>query len=134
MNTTPIGFGVSYVACLVVLLGLDAIWLTSMRQVLYEPAIGSLLADKPNFAAIVVFYLLYPMGVVFFAIAPADAWTQALLRGALFGLFAYATYDLTNQATLRLWSTRLTVLDMIWGGGLTAIAALAGYAAARRIG
>lgn len=127
---------ISYFACLVVLLGLDMIWLTTTRTALYEPAIGTLLADNPNYAAIVVFYLLYPIGVVFFAIHPGLAdgeWPEALLKGAVFGFFCYATYDLTNMATLKVWSLTLTLLDMAWGTILTGTASAAAFFITRLI-
>ncbi len=132
MNTTV----VSYIACLLVLLGLDMIWLTTTREALYEPAIGSLLAAKPNYAAIAVFYLLYPTGVVFFAIQPGLAdgeWPEALLKGALFGFFCYATYDLTNMATLKTWSLTITLADIAWGTILTGTSAAASFFITRLI-
>jgi uncharacterized membrane protein len=121
---------VGYIVCLAVLLGLDAIWLTTTNNALYQPAIGELLAAKPNIAAIAMFYPLYVLGVVYFALNPAltsGAWTDALIKGALFGLFAYATYDLTNMATLKVWSLKLTLLDMAWGTFLTGTSATLGF-------
>jgi uncharacterized membrane protein len=121
---------VGYIVCLAVLLGLDAIWLTTTTSTLYQPAIGELLASKPNIAAIAIFYPLYVLGVVYFALNPAltsGVWTDALIKGALFGLFAYATYDLTNMATLKVWSLKLTVLDMAWGTFLTGASATLGF-------
>jgi len=84
----------------------------------------------------VLFYLVYMAGLVFFAVAPAIAsgrWTSALANGAALGLVAYATYDLTNQATLRSWSTTITILDLCWGTVLSAIAATLGYLIASAI-
>jgi len=127
---------VSYVACLIVLGGLDAIWLTTTNATLYQPTIGALLADKPNVAAIVAFYVLYIAGIVYFAIAPALAsgnWTDALLKGALFGFFCYATYDFTNMATLKVWSLTLTLADLAWGTFLTGSAATASFFITRLI-
>jgi len=80
------------------------------------------------------FYFLYVGGIVFIAVAPglaADKWTVALTRGMALGLIAYATYDLTNQATLKQWSTTVTLADMAWGTVLTGVAASAGFFAAR---
>jgi uncharacterized membrane protein len=123
-------FIVGYIVCLAVLLGLDAIWLTTTTSTLYQPAIGELLASKPNIAAIAMFYPLYVLGVVYFALNPAltsGVWTDALIKGALFGLFAYATYDLTNMATLKVWSLKLTVIDMAWGTFLSGASATLGF-------
>ena len=113
---------------------IDAVWLTTMADRLYRPVIGPLLADKPNMTAAVIFYLISIGGIVFLAIMPAlkeAAWTRALLNGAVLGFVAYATYDLTNQATLSVWSTRLTIIDLCWGTTLTAVASVGGYFAAR---
>jgi uncharacterized membrane protein len=113
---------------------IDAVWLTTMADRLYRPVIGPLMADKPNMTAAVIFYLISIGGIVFLAIMPAlkeAAWTRALLNGAVLGFVAYATYDLTNQATLSVWSTRLTIIDLCWGTTLTAVASVGGYFAAR---
>lgn len=113
---------------------IDAVWLTTMADRLYRPVIGPLMADKPNMTAAVIFYLISIGGIVFLAIVPAlkeAAWTRALLNGAVLGFVAYATYDLTNQATLSVWSTRLTIIDLCWGTTLTAVASVGGYFAAR---
>lgn len=113
---------------------IDAIWLTTMADRLYRPVIGSIMADKPNMTAAVAFYLISIAGTVFLAVAPAlkeGNWTRALINGAVLGFVAYATYDLTNQATLNVWSTRLTLIDLCWGTALTATCATAGYFAAR---
>jgi len=113
---------------------IDAVWLSTMADRLYRPVIGPLMADKPNMTAAVIFYLISIGGIVFLAITPAlkeAAWTRALLNGAVLGFVAYATYDLTNQATLSVWSTRLTIIDLCWGTTLTAVASVGGYFAAR---
>src|SRR5438067_9872647 len=89
----------SYLAAALVMGVLDFLWLRTMVDPLYRPALGAVLAEKPNMPAAIAFYLIYLAGVVIFAIRPALAagdWRTALARGALFGLFAYATYDLTN--------------------------------------
>jgi uncharacterized membrane protein len=113
---------------------IDAVWLTTMTNRLYKPVLGPILADKPDMKAAVLFYLISIAGTVFLAIEPAlreGAWQRAALNGAVLGLVAYATYDLTNQATLNVWSARLTVIDLCWGTALTTVSALGGYAAAR---
>ena len=101
---------------------------------LYRPVLGDMLAEKLNAPAAIAFYLVYGLGVMVLAIAPAlreGAGSRAALKGAALGLVAYATYDLTNQATLRAWATRLTLADMAWGATLTALAAYAGFQTAR---
>ena len=116
----------SYLVCAVVLVALDALWLGAMAQRLYRPALGHLLREQFAIAPVAVFYLLYIGGVVFFAVAPARGrWQAALCRGALLGLQAYATYDLTNQATLKDWPWPVTLADLCWGSFLTAVSAAA---------
>lgn len=113
---------------------IDAVWLTTMVNRLYRPAIGPIMADKPDMTAAVIFYLISIAGTVFLAIDPAlreGSWTRALLNGAVLGFIAYATYDLTNQATLNVWSWKLTITDIIWGTTLTGLSATGGYFAAR---
>jgi uncharacterized membrane protein len=127
----------TYAATALTLLGLDAVWLTFMADVLYRPAIGHLMAQRFALLPALAFYVIYIAGVVVFAVAPGVAarrWTVALARGALLGLIAYATYDLTNQATLIRWPWLLTFADLAWGTFLTAVAAAAGcrVAIARR--
>jgi uncharacterized membrane protein len=134
----------AYGATAVVMLALDIAWLGFIAKSFYREAIGHLMADPPNLVAAVVFYLLYPAGVMLFAVAPA-AWigvlaastdiplSRAVLAGALFGFFAYATYDLTNLATLRGWPWRLALVDIAWGTALTAAAAAAGHWALGRM-
>ena len=119
---------ISYVVVLVVFVGLDFIWLGKAGDAIYRPAMGDMVL--PGFRAVpaVAFYLLYAAGVVFFAVMPgagSPGWLAAGLRGAAFGLCAYATYDLTNQATLKHWSTTLSLIDMTWGALLTGVAAAA---------
>jgi uncharacterized membrane protein len=114
-------FAIVYVAALVAMLVPDAVWLTLAGPNLYRPALGDLLAE--NFAPVpaILFYLLYGVGLTVLSQAPTVAGSVA--RGALFGLCAYGTYDLTNQATLRNWPTYLTIADLCWGTLLTAFVA-----------
>ena len=112
----------------------DAIWLTTMADRLYKPVLGPILADKPDMRAAVAFYLISIAGTVFLAIEPAlreGAWQRAAINGAVLGFVAYATYDLTNQATLNVWSVKLTLIDLCWGTVLTTVSATGGYFAAR---
>ena len=114
--------------------GLDAVWLALTNARLYRPVLHTVLIDGFRPIPAVLFYLVYLVGVTVFAVAPAlreGRWSMATRQGALFGFFAYATYDLTNQATLAVWATHITVLDMIWGTLLSAMGATAGYWAGR---
>lgn len=113
---------------------IDFVWLTTMTDRLYKPVLGPIMLDKPDMKAAVAFYLISIAGTVFLAIAPAlkeGNWTRAALNGAVLGFVAYATYDLTNQATLAVWQTKLTIIDLIWGTTLTMVSATGGYFAAR---
>ncbi len=108
---------------------IDAIWLKTMNP-FYRRQIGDLMADKPNLGYAVVFYVIYIAGIVFFALRPTldgGSWLSAAGYGAALGLFAYATYDLTNAATLKTWPWQLIVVDILWGAVLTALATLAGW-------
>jgi uncharacterized membrane protein len=116
---------------------LDAAWLTFMGPKLYRPTIGPIMADKVSLAPAAAFYLLYIGGIVALAVAPAlkdGGWMRAAMSGAVLGLVAYGTYDLTNQATLKHWTAALSLLDMAWGLIATAVAATAAFHAARWTG
>lgn len=117
------------------MLPLDAVWLSTMAERLYRPQLGDLLATEFNAGPALAFYAVYIFGIVHFAVLPALArgnWRKALLDGALLGFVAYGTYDLTNQATLRHWPVLVTMLDLMWGSFLTAVAAVSGYGVVRR--
>ncbi len=124
---------VAYVACVLVMGALDFLWLTNTSGAIYHRDLAPLLADDPNMTVAVIFYLTYIVGVLIFAVRPALAaadWKTALLYGALFGFFTYATYDLTNYATMKVWTLRVTLLDIAWGTILTGVTASAGALAA----
>jgi len=126
----------AYLAAAVAMLGLDSIWLTLTADTLYRPILGDLMLDRFRLGPAIAFYALYLCGALIFAVRPALAarrWTTALLFGALFGFFAYATYDLTNQATLKNWSSAISAADMAWGAILTGLTASVGYLAASRL-
>jgi uncharacterized membrane protein len=109
---------------------IDSVWLRSMYTRLYQPEIGELLMRGFRLGPAIVFYLLYILGMMIFAVGPAlrsGQWQTALVQGALFGFFCYMTYDLTNFATLKVWSVKVTVLDIIWGTVLTGSASFCGY-------
>jgi uncharacterized membrane protein len=117
---------ISYVLAAVIFGMLDAVWLSQMAPRLYRPILGDMLADSFRMGPALVFYALYMFGIVWFGVRPAlssGLWTSALLNGALFGGLAYATYDLTNQATLRVWSTKITVYDIAWGAFASGVTA-----------
>jgi uncharacterized membrane protein len=121
---------VAYLGTAVVFAASDAAWLTFAGAKLYRPALDPVLADKFALAPALVFYLGYILGIVMIVVLPAGregSWTRALTHGAMLGAMAYGTYDLTNQATLKVWDTRITLADMGWGTLLTAVAAVAGY-------
>ncbi len=127
----------SYIAATVVLFGLDFIWLSTSVPLLYRPRVGHLLLETPNMPAAAGFYLLYVVGVVALCILPAlqqASWGRAVWSGALLGLVAYGTYDMTNLATLIGWSAVVSVVDMLWGAVVTAAAAAAGYFVTRALG
>jgi uncharacterized membrane protein len=98
---------------------LDFIWLSRVAKSFYDQQIGIFLSKKPNVTAAVIFYSLFIVGLIYFVINPAinetKSVTDALIRGGLYGLFTYGTYDLTNLATVKNWPWKLTVVDMIWG-------------------
>ena len=119
-------FALAYAATLVAFLALDAVWLSAMAQRLYRPAIGHLMREGFALEPALAFYALYVLGLVVFAVTEGLARGRATVaagRGALFGLIAYATYDLTNQATLRDWPWSVTLADLCWGTAASALAA-----------
>ena len=127
----------AYAAAAVTMLGMDAVWLSISADLLYRPLLSDILL--PGFRPIpaILFYVLYVMGIVIFAIKPTletGRWSGAAAKGALFGFFCYATYDLTNQATLKTWPATVTIIDMGWGTFLTACVATVGYVAASKLG
>lgn len=121
-----------YLAAVFVIVALDMLWLGLIAKAMYQQGIGHLMAEQPRILAAVAFYVLYAAGLMIFAVMPyaQDAgWYKPVLMGALFGFFAYATYDLSNLATLRNWPVGLALVDMAWGTALSAAAAAAGKAA-----
>ena len=120
----------TYFATLAVFVLCDMAWLGTMASRLYRPTLSDIMLENLNLGAGIAFYLIYPIGIVIFAILPAlksGSLAQAMLYGALLGFFTYMTYDLTNQATLRNWTTQLTLIDIAWGTLLGAIAAGSGF-------
>ncbi|MBT2732402.1 DUF2177 family protein [Carnobacterium sp. ISL-102] len=116
-----------YMITLAVFFLIDIIWLALIANKLYKDQIGFIMKDKPNWVAAIIFYMIFVLGLVFFVIDPAllsESMLEALLRGMFFGFITYATYDLTNLATLDKWPLKITIIDLIWGttlGGLVSI-------------
>jgi uncharacterized membrane protein len=127
---------VAYVAVLVPFLALDGIWLWLMGSALYKPTLGDILRTQPNLWPAAVFYGLYPIGLLVFAVWPAleeGQLSRAIVLGLLFGFFSYATYDLTNHTTLRNWTTTLTAADMVWGSVLAGVSSTFSFFIMRRV-
>lgn len=123
-----------YVVTLLVFVALDLVWLGLVAKSYYRRELAGLIADQFNLGAATAFYLLYALGIVIFAVDPAlraGSGASAALYGGLFGFFAYATYDLTNLATLRAWPLRLTLVDLAWGSALTSVTAICAYMVTR---
>lgn len=121
-----------YITALVGFLVIDMVWLAFVARAFYQKQLGFLLRDQPNWWAAISFYLLFVAGIVVFAIAPslqADSLLKALLLGSFFGLVTYATYDLTNHATVKNWPWIVTVVDLCWGSVLAASVSCIGYLA-----
>lgn len=106
---------IAYITALLAMAALDALWLGLIAKPLYQQGIGHLMAEQPNLAAAALFYLLFPAGLLFFAVLPERNWTTTLTAAALFGFFTYATYDLSNLATLKAWPIGLAAIDIAWG-------------------
>lgn len=123
-------YGVGYLAALVTMVAADMAWLAVMAPRYYRPTLGDIMISGVNLPPAILFYVLYPIGIVIFAINPAlktGSIGTAVLYGALFGFFTYATYDLTNQATLRNWTMQLTLIDVAWGTILAAAASAVAF-------
>jgi len=105
----------TYLLTLVPFIAIDSVWLGLVAPKFYKSQIGFLLAERPNWTAAIIFYLLFIAGMVFFVTGREGTIQQAALRGAVFGLMCYATYDLTNLATIKDWPVIVTIVDMCWG-------------------
>lgn len=129
-------FPIAWLSTLVVFGVLDFIWLSQMGPRLYRPLIGDIMRPDVNWPAAITFYLIYTAGIAYLAVLPAlerGDLIRSLIGGAALGLVAYATYDLTNQATLKVWDTRLTIADMAWGTIATALASAAAFSITQRL-
>lgn len=125
----------AYAAATLLMLALDGLWLGLLAKDFYQQGLGHLMAESPRWLPALLFYLLYPLGLLYFAVLPQEPGVglgHVLLRGALLGLFAYGTYDLSNWATLKDWPAQVAVVDMAWGAFSSCLATLAGRLALQR--
>lgn len=121
---------ISYLLTFIVFLIVDMFWLGIVAKNLYRKYLGSFLTDRVNWTAAMIFYLLYVAGISIFTIYPAvnkDSSFNAILMGALFGIFTYATYDLTNLATMKGWPLEIVFIDILWGAFLSALVSFSGF-------
>ena len=126
-----------YVLAFAGFLAIDMVWLTVVARGFYRRQLGFLLSDQPNWWAALSFYLLFVVGLLVFAVLPglqAGSLRRTLLLGGFFGLVTYATYDLTNMATVKNWPWLVTLVDMAWGTVLAAAVSGIGYFAGRWLG
>ncbi len=117
-----------YLVVLVVFLAIDSLWLFNAARLFYRPEIGQLLKDQPNFVVAFIFYAIYALGLLVFVVSPnlaAPNMGKVLLYGGFFGLVAYATYDMTNLATMKGFTTKIAIIDMAWGTVLSASVSVA---------
>lgn len=120
----------SYLLTTLVFFAIDMTWLGFIAKNLYRKYLGEFLSDNVKWTAAIVFYLLFIVGIFYFSILPSvekNDFSKAVISGALFGLFTYATYDLTNLATLKNWPLNIVFIDIIWGMVLTALVSSAGF-------
>jgi uncharacterized membrane protein len=125
-----------YFIALPVFFVIDMVWLVLVAKNFYQKQIGFLMKPEVNWLAAIIFYLLFIAGLVTFVISPAvekQSWVHALIFGSLFGLITYATYDLTNLATLKDWPLVVTIVDLIWGTVLAASISVITYFLANKI-
>jgi len=119
-----------YIITFVVFFAIDFIWLNFIAKNIYATKIGHLLAENPRLFPALIFYLVFIVGVIIFAVLPGyeaqNIWKTVML-GALFGLLTYSTYDLTNLATLKNWPISVTIIDLIWGTSISTVTSVAGY-------
>jgi len=121
---------IAYLLTAVVFFAIDLLWLGVIAKNMYNRYLGNFLSDQVNWTAAIIFYLLFIIGISIFAIYPSvnkDSPGHAILMGALFGFFTYATYDLTNLATLKNWPIQIVFIDIAWGAVLTAAVSISGY-------
>ena len=123
-----------YLATFIAFLAIDMVWLGLVARTFYRKYIGYLMAPKANLVAALIFYLLFIVGILVFVVVPGladNSLKTTLLRAALFGLITYATYDLTNLATVKDWPVLITVVDLTWGTVLSVIVSAIGFMAGK---
>ena len=121
---------IGYILTFIVFLLVDMFWLVVIAKNIYQKYLGGFLSGSVNWPAAFIFYLIYIVGISIFAIYPAvnkNSALNALLMGALFGIFTYATYDLTNLATLKGWPLPIVFIDIAWGAVLSGLVSFAGF-------
>jgi uncharacterized membrane protein len=116
----------AYLAMLVAFCAMDYVWLGFITTDFYKEKLGALLLAEPKMIAAALFYPLYVAGILVFAVAPASSWRRAAVLGGFFGIVAYATYDLSNWATLKGWPGVVVIADVLWGMVITGVAATVG--------
>ena len=125
-----------YLVSLAAFLAIDMLWLGLVARSFYQQYLGFLMAPSPNWFVAIIFYLLFVVGILFFVVVPgleSNSLKATLLRAALFGLITYATYDLTNLATLKDWPALLSIVDMLWGTLLSVLVSYISFMAGKRL-
>jgi uncharacterized membrane protein len=136
MNITPMKTFFVYLITVPIFFIIDLVWLGIIAKGFYQKHLGYLMRPQVNWAAAILFYLLFIIGIILFAVRPAlesQSPMRALVNGALFGFFAYATYDFTNLATVKDWPVIVTVIDLVWGTVLCGAVAWGSYVISNRI-
>ena len=126
-----------YLVSLVVFFAIDILWLGFVAKDFYRAQIGHLMAERTNWSAAIIFYAIFIGGLVLFAVNPAlqqESWTHALKMGAIFGFMCYATYDMTNLATLKDWPVIITIVDILWGTALNSLTVVVSFFIVQLIG
>ncbi len=123
-----------YIATVPIFFAIDMLWIGVIAKDFYFKTIPGL-SPQPNWLAAIIFYLIYIVGILIFAVLPNidKGWQHVLLYGALFGFFAYATYDLTNYAVMKNWPLSITLVDMVWGSVLTGVVATISYFISKKL-
>ena len=125
-----------YLVSLAAFFAIDLVWLGLVARTFYQQQLGFLMAPNPNWFVAIIFYLLFVTGILVFVVLPglgANTLKTTIIRAALFGLITYATYDLTNLATLNDWPALVSVVDMIWGTVLSILVSLISFAVGKRL-
>ena len=125
-----------YIFTIPIFFAIDILWLGIIAKNVYKKYLGNFLSDQVNWVAAIIFYLIFIAGIIIFAVLPAiekDSMIRAIIFGALFGFFTYATYDLTNLATLKGWPVTIVIIDMIWGMVLSGVVSTASFFIAKRL-